>query len=56
MFSDLNKNAVKPTKSLNLLYDHRDEFAKFIVAISDELEIFSGRVELEKNCNLQSLN
>ena len=48
MFSDLNKNAVKPTKSLNLLYDHRDEFAKFIVAISDELEIFSGRVELEK--------
>ena len=48
MFSDLNKNAVKPTKSLNLLYDHRDEFAKFIVAISSELEIFSGRVELEK--------
>ena len=48
MFSDLNQNAVKPTKSLNLLYDHRDEFAKFIVAISDELEIFSGRVELEK--------
>ena len=48
MFSDLNKNAVKPTKSLNLLYDHRDEFAKFIVAISNELELFSGRVELEK--------
>ena len=48
MFSDLNKNSVKPTKSLNLLYDHRDEFAKFIVAISSELEIFSGRVELEK--------
>ena len=48
MFSDLNKNAVKPTKSLSILYDHRDEFAKFIVAISSELEIFSGRVELEK--------
>ena len=48
MFSDLNKNAVKPTKSLSILYDHRDEFAKFIVAISYELEIFSGRVELEK--------
>ena len=48
MFSDLNKNAVKPTKSLNLLYDHRDEFAKFIVAMCSELEIFSGRVELEK--------
>lgn len=48
MFSDLNKNAVKPTKSLSILYDHRDEFAKFIVVISYELEIFSGRVELEK--------
>ena len=48
MFSDLNKNAVKPTKSLSILYDHRDKFAKFIVAISYELEIFSGRVELEK--------
>ena len=48
MFSDLNKNAVKPTKSLSILYDHRDEFAKFIVAISNELEMFSGRVELEK--------
>ena len=48
MFSDLNKNAVKPTKSLNLLYDHRDKFAKFIVAMCSELEIFSGRVELEK--------
>ena len=48
MFSDLNKNAVKPTKSLNLLYDHRDQFAKFIVSISSELEIFSDKVELEK--------
>ena len=48
MFSDLNKNAIKPTKSLNLLYDHRDQFAKFIVSISSELEIFSDKVELEK--------
>ena len=48
MFSDLNKNSVKPTKSLNILYDHRDEFAKFIVAMCNEIEIFSGKVELEK--------
>ena len=48
MFSDLNKNAVKPTKSLTLLYDHRDKFAKFIVAMCNELELFSGKVELEK--------
>jgi len=48
MFSDLNKNAVKPTKSLNILYDHRDEFSKFIVSLVNLIEIFEGRVELEQ--------
>ena len=48
MFSDLNKNAVKPTKSLSILYDHRDEFSKFIVNLVNTIEIFEGRVELEK--------
>lgn len=48
MFSDLNKNAVKPTKSLNILYDHRDEFSQFIVNLTNNVEIFQGRVELEE--------
>jgi DNA sulfur modification protein DndB len=48
MFSDLNKNAVKPTKSLNILYDHRDEFSKFIVSIAKDVEIFNNRTEMEK--------
>tara|TARA_B110000014_G_scaffold30617_1_gene19148 strand:+ start:539 stop:1627 length:1089 start_codon:yes stop_codon:yes gene_type:complete len=48
MFSDLNKNAMKPTKSLNILYDHRDSFSKFIVDLTSSIEIFQGRVELEK--------
>ncbi len=48
MFSDLNKNAVKPTKSLNILYDHRNEFSKFIVNLVNYIEVFEGRVELEK--------
>lgn len=48
MFSDLNKNAVKPTKSLNILYDHRDDFSKFIVNLVNKIEVFKGRVELEK--------
>ncbi len=48
MFSDLNKNAVKPTKSLNILYDHRDDFSKFIVDLTASMELFQGRVELEK--------
>ena len=48
MFSDLNKNAVKPTKSLNILYDHRDEFSKFIVSLVSLIPVFTSRVELEK--------
>ena len=48
MFADLNKNAVKPTKSLNILFDHRDNFSQFIVKLVNTLEVFQGRVELEK--------
>lgn len=48
MFSDLNKNAVKPTKSLNILYDHRDVFSKFIVELITKIEIFENKVDLEK--------
>ena len=48
MFSDLNKNAVKPTKSLNILYDHRDKFSQFVVSLVNSVDIFEGRVELEK--------
>jgi DNA sulfur modification protein DndB len=48
MFSDLNKYAVKPTKSLNILYDHRNNFAQFIVELTKKLDVFRNRVELEK--------
>ena len=48
MFSDLNKNAVKPTKSLGILYDHRNEFSQFIVTMTHDLDIFHNRTELEK--------
>ena len=44
----MNKNAVKPTKSLNILYDHRDEFSKYIVNLANTIEIFKGRIEMEK--------
>jgi len=47
MFSDLNKNAVKPTKSLNILYNHRDEVSKFMVQMTKEIPIFKDRVEME---------
>ena len=48
MFADLNKHAVKPTKSLGLLYDHRDSFSRFIVNLVNDVEIFVGRTEMEK--------
>jgi DNA sulfur modification protein DndB len=48
MFSDLNKNAVKPTKSLNILYDHRDEFYRFVVSMINLVDVFKNKVELEK--------
>ena len=48
MFSDLNKNAVKPSKSLNILYDIRDPYSRFVTEMIDEVDIFKGRVELEK--------
>ena len=48
MFADLNQNAVKPTKSLALLYDHRDTFARFVVTLANDVEIFADRTEMEK--------
>lgn len=48
MFSDLNKHVVKPTKSLGILYDHRDTFARFIVTLSNDVDVFHGRTEFER--------
>ncbi len=48
LFADLNKHAVKPTKSLGLLYDHRDTFARFIVTMVKDLDIFYNRTEMER--------
>ena len=57
MFADLNKHAVKPTKSLGLLYDHRDTFARFIVNLVSDVDIFHGRTEMEKtNISNRSTN
>jgi len=57
MFSDLNKHAVKPTRSLGILYDHRDTFARFIVNLVNDVDVFHGRTELEKtNISNRSTN
>ena len=35
-------------KSLGILYDNRNDFARFIVSLASDVEIFKGRTELEK--------
>ena len=48
MFADLNKNAVKPTKSLSILYDRRNPLSQFVVDIAGKVDVFRGRIEMEK--------
>lgn len=49
MFTDLNRYAIRPTKSLNILYDNRDRFSLLIKEGIEKTPIFSGRVESEKS-------
>lgn len=48
LFADLNKHAVKPTKSLGILYDRRNDFATFVVAMIKSVRVFNNRIEMEK--------
>ena len=48
MFADLNRHAIRPNKSLNVLYDHRDELASLVVKVVRELPVFRTLVEFEK--------
>ncbi|MBO8161732.1 MAG: DNA sulfur modification protein DndB [Thermosipho sp. (in: Bacteria)] len=49
MFADLNRYAVRPTKSLSILYDHRDPFSKMVKQIVSEVTVFNGLTEMEKS-------
>lgn len=48
MFADLNMHAVKPTKSLRVLYDHRDALSKLVQGLLDEVPLFRDFTDLEK--------
>lgn len=48
MFADLNKHAVRPTKSIGILYDHRDNIARLSLRLARTIPIFKDRIELEK--------
>ena len=48
MFADLNRYAIRPSKSLGLLYDHRDEIAELAKTLIKRSAAFDGLVEFEK--------
>lgn len=49
MFADLNKNAVRPSNSINTLYDHRDEIAGLARHVQNNVKVFERLTELEKS-------
>jgi DNA sulfur modification protein DndB len=49
MFADLNRYAIRPSRSLGLLYDHRNEKAKLARLVVMKSEIFKDIVDLEKS-------
>jgi len=48
MFADLNRYAVRPARSLNILYDYRDPLSALVREIIQRVHIFNGMVELGK--------
>src|SRR6266702_2436975 len=48
MFADLNQHAVRPTRSLSILYDHRSPLARLSIKIAEEVPFFRGFTEFEK--------
>lgn len=47
-FADLNKHAVRPTKSIGILYDSRDPLARLAVKLTNNVPLFKGLTETEK--------
>jgi DNA sulfur modification protein DndB len=48
MFADLNKHAIRPTKSLGILYDLRDPLSLLSRNLINEVPYFKGLTEIEK--------
>jgi DNA sulfur modification protein DndB len=48
MFADLNKHAIRPTKSLGILYDFRDPLSQLSRKLIDAVPFFDGLTETEK--------
>ena len=48
MFADLNKHAVRPTRSIGILYDHRDPLSSLACRLVEEIPVFRDLTEMEK--------
>ncbi len=48
MFSDLNRTASPTTKSLNILYDHRDRLSNITMTLTHTVAAFQGRIDKER--------
>lgn len=48
MFSDLNRYAQRSSKSLNILYDQRDNLAALVMQIVERVDAFRGMVDMER--------
>jgi len=49
MFADLNRHAIRPGKSLGILYDHRDESAQLTKSVFLESSVFRTLINMEKS-------
>ncbi len=49
MFADLNRYAIRPSKSVGVLYDHRDDSAKLAKSIVLRCPAFKDMVETERS-------
>jgi DNA sulfur modification protein DndB len=49
MFADLNRYAIRPSRSLSVLYDHRDQKAKLARMVIFKSEVFRDIVDMEKS-------
>jgi DNA sulfur modification protein DndB len=49
LFADLNRHAIRPTKSIGVLYDHRDDMAQLARLVVNKSRVFGDLVEMEKS-------
>ncbi|MEW5859562.1 MAG: DNA sulfur modification protein DndB [Cyanobacteriota bacterium] len=49
MFIDLNRYAVDPDPSLNILYDHRDEKTNWVRSVVEQVQVFRNLTDMERS-------